>query len=1210
MKRSPRIRPPAILPILVVALSLGLASPALVAAEYYVAVNGDDANDGSIDHPWRTHRRGFQALRAGVTLYFREGAYDLDSERNNGWGWRFTENGSRDQPITIAGYPGEHAILQAQPDIKDAISVLGEYYIFRNLEIRDSWRDAQIYVYSGGNHALFEDMTFVNAVGSHIRSKPNTDYMEVKNCVFSGDYGQGLDLRGRYCKLHHNVFYASTSARGIGILLKMQAAYNEVYNNIFIGSGEQIGARAYGAITIGGSSAQGIKIPWVNECIHSVAHDNLIYGWPGPGITFWEADTCQAYNNTIITSFWPAFWMCGNATSETETELWHPSRNITIKNNIAVASGPMTQGGLLWMWESGGPDSFVSDYNLWFNEYGGLFSRWRDYGDRTDYSTLDEFRAATGNEANGIFADPLFVHPLNANFHLQATSPAINAWRPEDLQLPFDWPDLDGMRRPAGAGYDIGCYEYGSTPADITPPDPVMIQVAGDHPDDEGGAIDIDWGGYEAPPDFREYRAYRKTEAFTDVSGMTPIAGVTDPQIRRYTDAATTDGTGYYYAVTCVDTTGNENKSVQCIGPVQSHDSNTPAAVTTQAADRPNDDGGAIELDWSSYTPPADFGHYSVYRSTASFADVSDMTAIETVTDASQTTYTDATTTDGADYYYAVTCVDAAGNEDKSVTCVGPAQSRDNNAPGAAAIQAEDHPNDDGGAIDIDWSSYTPPADFGHYSVYRSTASFADVSDMTAIETVIDASAKAYTDTSTVEGTDYYYAVACVDAAGNENTSVTCAGPVRSEDNLAPLESHTFGPGVQLVTMPATPSNASLSMTEIFGTNQIARWDAAAQQYVYLTDAPSDPLFAVRPGAGLWVKFPSETPVSFRGNGLSTDTPFETSIEPQWNLVGNPWGASLPWGSIKGSREGSISDLGWTYDSDSGGYMEVHTISGLNRFLTSVPPYHAFWIKADASADKLIISAPGAQTASAASRGADALPIRWLVPIVVSAGDKRDVCNGIGAADTDVLIDNPPAAPDGVDAYLTPITNPNARMAYELRSATGTQRFNLTVATELPNTDVTVALPDLSQLPKDYRVTLRDLDTGNVRHMRTARAYTYNSGPAGGQRQFAIEVGSAISGALAITGATVVPSRGTGAEIRYNISDAATVTTRIYNVAGRRVAELERGRSVPRGAVASVWDGRSAMGTVTPNGAYVLEIAAAGQDGQRARAVCPFVVSR
>jgi len=421
-----------------------------------------------------------------------------------------------------------------------------------------------------------------------------------------------------------------------------------------------------------------------------------------------------------------------------------------------------------------------------------------------------------------------------------------------------------------------------------------------------------------------------------------------------------------------------------------------------------------------------------------------------------------------------------------------------------------------------------------------------------------------------------------------------------------PMQSHTFQAGVRLVTMPATPSDPSLSASDVFGTNLIVAWDPARQRYVYLNAAPDDPLFAIAPGCGFWVFFSEETTASFLGNALSGGTSFEKSISPGWNIIGNPWSVDTPWASLSGSPAGSIAGMGWIYDPETG-YVIVNSTGGLNA-ATSVPAYQAFWILAGSDADKVIIDPSGG--GQSAARSVDALPIRWLVPIVVSAGDKRDVCNGIGAADTDVLIDNPPATPDGVDAFITPVANPNARMAYELRSATGTQRFNLTVATELPNTDVIVAMPDLSQLPRDYRVTLRDLDAGKVTHIRTAGAYTYNSGPTGGQRQFEIELGPAAIGTLAVTGATVVPSRGTGAEIRYNVSEAASVTTRIYNVAGRLVAELERGRNVARGAVATLWDGRSAMGTVAPSGTYVVEIAAAGQDGQRARAVCPFVVSR
>ncbi|GAH81400.1 unnamed protein product, partial [marine sediment metagenome] len=238
------------------------------------------------------------------------------------------------------------------------------------------------------------------------------------------------------------------------------------------------------------------------------------------------------------------------------------------------------------------------------------------------------------------------------DLHLQPGSRAIDA----GTTPPFNWPDLDGNARPAGGGYDMGCYEGGSGPADTTPPPQVSEPRVGDRPDDEGGAIEIDWRGYSPPDDFKEYRVYRAASDFSSISGMSPVATTAAVS---HIDTTTIDGTDYYYAVTCVDWTGNEDPSVQAAGPVQSSNNNSPPApgpVTGLLAhDTPNDHGGSIDLDWSGYSAPADSDHYNIYRATTSFSDVSDMTPIATVDDASQTTYSDATTTDGTDYYYAVT---------------------------------------------------------------------------------------------------------------------------------------------------------------------------------------------------------------------------------------------------------------------------------------------------------------------------------------------------------------------------------------------------------------------------------------------------------------------------------------------------------------------------------------------------------------------------
>ena len=72
------------------------------------------------------------------------------------------------------------------------------------------------------------------------------------------------------------------------------------------------------------------------------------------------------------------------------------------------------------------------------------------------------------NATNNLEGDPQLVDPVTSrDFHLQATSPAINAGT--NAFAPAD--DLDGVTRPVGATVDIGPYEYGGTPT-VTRPDP------------------------------------------------------------------------------------------------------------------------------------------------------------------------------------------------------------------------------------------------------------------------------------------------------------------------------------------------------------------------------------------------------------------------------------------------------------------------------------------------------------------------------------------------------------------------------------------------------------------------------------------------------------------------------------------------------------------------------------------------------------------
>lgn len=99
------------------------------------------------------------------------------------------------------------------------------------------------------------------------------------------------------------------------------------------------------------------------------------------------------------------------------------------------------------------------DHNLYWNRGGGPIASWNG----TTYTTLAQFQAGSGQEANGLEGDPAFVSSISAlsdtltNFALRATSRAIDAG---DSTILFSATDLAGLDRIVGAQIDLGAYEY------------------------------------------------------------------------------------------------------------------------------------------------------------------------------------------------------------------------------------------------------------------------------------------------------------------------------------------------------------------------------------------------------------------------------------------------------------------------------------------------------------------------------------------------------------------------------------------------------------------------------------------------------------------------------------------------------------------------------------------------------------------------------
>ncbi len=95
-----------------------------------------------------------------------------------------------------------------------------------------------------------------------------------------------------------------------------------------------------------------------------------------------------------------------------------------------------------------------------------------------DYYGTDD---PTGTNSN-ISLDPNLVDPANSDFHIQPTSPCVDAG--DDAVLQSDWLDIDGQTRIQGSHVDIGADESDGT---VWPGPPAVIHVSENGSDDNNG---------------------------------------------------------------------------------------------------------------------------------------------------------------------------------------------------------------------------------------------------------------------------------------------------------------------------------------------------------------------------------------------------------------------------------------------------------------------------------------------------------------------------------------------------------------------------------------------------------------------------------------------------------------------------------------------------------------------------------------------------
>ncbi len=406
--------------------SYTLALESAGGATYYVDNNGNDANDGASDRPWKTIHHAVETVVAGDTVLINPGIYSASQQIS------ITTSGTAGNPITFKGN-GTGVVV-----------------------------DLTAYAGRNGLEIFFADYIIIDNLTVYASLDPNSRGIRLthaKGCIIRNNTVSGANHANLFCSLSDCVTFENNEAfnGAIGIYVADSSDYPTIKNNR-LHDNTAIGLHMNGDISSGGdgtisyamvdgnwihnNNATGINLDGVTW---STFRNNLVYDNKFRGIAFFQQDGAvpsndnEAYQNTIITPD-GAYYGIG---------LNYGANRNSFYNNIILTEGSVPSFSST---SSTSELKITSNYNLLPNQgqvaetSNGrfLFSEWQSLG-------------YDNHSVTGALWET-FQNPAGNDYQLKAGSPAIDAGTPAHSCTP----DIAGNIRPSGTAPDMGAYEYES----------------------------------------------------------------------------------------------------------------------------------------------------------------------------------------------------------------------------------------------------------------------------------------------------------------------------------------------------------------------------------------------------------------------------------------------------------------------------------------------------------------------------------------------------------------------------------------------------------------------------------------------------------------------------------------------------------------------------------------------------------------------------
>lgn len=433
--------------LLLVTLLAAVAS----ATNYYVATDGNDANDGSSGHPWLTTTKAGNTAVAGDTVYFGAGTYAGQlapiNSGSSGSGYITFKAIARRTAIINNGNTG----ASVRVDTKSYIRIEG-------FELTNGW--SGVYC-SDANYIQIVDNYIHGLVGPDAQGIYTSYQTTLYNSVIQDNNicdvnGNGILLDVNNVIIKNNDISYNTSdcmmVSGVDILIE---------NNF-----------CHGYWNEGEGHQDGINVISATDCI---IRNNLVYGFT-QDLYFPPKD---GDNNVLIN-----LYVYGNVCLDGIFWQTIPGKGIfidarkddTVLSNIQIHSNIIGCSGFAAISILTNDVTSVSNIkvynNVGYNDnatFSGVQITASKEGQITsNYNDFFGYSKPTFEGTNTITTDPCFVdyviHDINhINMRLKSTSLAINTGDPNlatEVNLPSPFTDINDVNRPQGTRYDMGAYEY------------------------------------------------------------------------------------------------------------------------------------------------------------------------------------------------------------------------------------------------------------------------------------------------------------------------------------------------------------------------------------------------------------------------------------------------------------------------------------------------------------------------------------------------------------------------------------------------------------------------------------------------------------------------------------------------------------------------------------------------------------------------------